>query len=95
MADTRIRLAADTGGTFTDLIVEEVGQTARVYKRSTTPSEPVAGVFDAIAAAAEDLSTSLTDLLGRTDLFVFGTTRATNAIITGSTAIAISAPFFI
>ena len=86
MADSRIRLAADTGGTFTDLIVEVVGQTARVYKRSTTPSEPVTGVFDALAAAAEDISTSLTDLLGRTDLFVFGTTRATNAIVTGSTA---------
>jgi len=86
VADSRIRLAADTGGTFTDLIVEVVGQTARVYKRSTTPSEPVSGVFVALAAAAEDLSTSLTDLLGRTDLFVFGTTRATNAIVTGSTA---------
>ena len=86
MTESRLRLAADTGGTFTDLVVEETGKPARVYKRSTTPSQPVVGVFDALRAAATDMSMTLAEFLGRTDLFIFGTTRATNAIVTGSTA---------
>ena len=32
-----MRLAIDTGGTFTDLVVEE-GETRRLYKSSSTPS---------------------------------------------------------
>lgn len=86
MSENRIRLAADTGGTFTDLVVDEAGSAPRFYKRSTTPSEPVIGVFDTLKAAAEDLEISLNELLERTDPFIFGTTRATNAIVTGTTA---------
>ena len=86
MSENRIRLAADTGGTFTDLVVDELGSAPRFYKRSTTPAEPVVGVFDTIKAAAEDLDISVNELLKRTDPFIFGTTRATNAIVTGTTA---------
>ena len=57
-----------------------------MYKRPTTPSDPVVGLFDTLGAAAADLNSSVTDLLERTDLFVFGTTLATNAIVTSSTA---------
>ena len=86
MSEKRIRLAVDTGGTFTDLVVDEVGNAPRFFKRSTTPSDPVTGVFDTLTAAAEDLNISVNHLLERSDLFIFGTTRATNAIVTGSTA---------
>ena len=86
MPENQFRLAADTGGTFTDLVVDEVGGAPRFYKRSTTPSEPVIGVFDTLKAGAEDLGISVNNLLERSDLFVFGTTRATNAIVTGTTA---------
>ena len=86
MNEPRLTLAADTGGTFTDLVVNSAGGAARLYKRPTTPSDPVVGLFDTLGAAAADLNSSVTDLLERTDLFVFGTTLATNAIVTSSTA---------
>jgi len=86
MSEKKFRLAADTGGTFTDLVVDEEGSAPRFYKRSTTPSEPVVGVFDTLQAAAEDLGLSINDLLQKSGLFIFGTTRATNAIVTGTTA---------
>jgi N-methylhydantoinase A len=35
-----MRLAADTGGTFTDLVVER-DDAVRLYKASTTPHNPV------------------------------------------------------
>jgi N-methylhydantoinase A len=86
MPSSRLRFAADTGGTFTDLVVEGAGPEARLYKRPTTPDDPVEGLLDVIAAAAADEGVPVRDFLGRGDLFVFGTTRATNAVITGTTA---------
>ena len=83
---TRLTFAADTGGTFTDLVVNSAGATARLYKRPTTPADPVIGLFDTLGAAAADLNSSVRELLERSDLFVFGTTLATNAIVTSSTA---------
>jgi N-methylhydantoinase A len=81
-----LRFAADTGGTFTDLVVEEPGRELRLYKRPTTPADPVVGLLDAVAAAAADHGLTTRELLARGRLFVFGTTRATNAVVTGTTA---------
>jgi N-methylhydantoinase A len=81
-----LRLAVDTGGTFTDLVVEGDARGLRFFKRATTPDDPIEGLLDVLAAAAAEFETSRRDLLDRTDLFVFGTTRATNAVVTGSTA---------
>jgi N-methylhydantoinase A len=82
----RLRFAVDTGGTFTDLVVggEEGG--IHYDKRPTTPEEPVRGVFDVLTAVADEWQIGLRELLARGSLFVFGTTRATNAIVTGTTA---------
>ena len=82
----RLTFAADTGGTFTDLVVNSAGGAARLYKRPTTPHDPVTGLFDTLGAAAADIGASVSELLGRSDLFIFGTTLATNAIVTSSTA---------
>ncbi len=81
-----LRFAVDTGGTFTDLVVEGSGPLLRFYKRPTTPADPVEGLLDVLAAAAADHELSLRELLGQGDLLVFGTTRATNAVVTGTTA---------
>ena len=86
MTEPRLTFAADTGGTFTDLVVNSAGGAARLYKRPTTPADPVVGLFDTLGAAAADFNSSVTNLLERSDLFVFGTTLATNAIITSNTA---------
>src|ERR1700731_3972530 len=80
-----MRLACDTGGTFTDLLVEDEGK-VRMYKASTTPRDPVAGVLTAIGLAARDRGLSPEDCLGRASRFSHGTTHAINAILTGNTA---------
>jgi N-methylhydantoinase A len=81
-----LRFGADTGGTFTDLVVAGDPGGARLFKRPTTPADPVEGVLDVVGAAAEGFGVSTPELLGRGELFVFGTTRATNAIVEGATA---------
>lgn len=80
-----LRLACDTGGTFTDLVVED-GDQIRLFKASTTPDDPVRGVLDALALAAEHYKLDRRDFLDRASMFVHGTTRAINAIITKRTA---------
>ena len=81
-----IRCACDTGGTFTDLVVEDHKGRIHLYKASTTPADPVQGILDAVALAAADFSQSLADFLGDVSSFVHGTTHSINAIITGATA---------
>jgi N-methylhydantoinase A len=81
-----LRLTVDTGGTFTDLVVEGHPQGLQFYKRATTPLNPLHGVLDVLSAAADELGLTRRDLLGQADLFVLGTTRATNAVVTGSSA---------
>lgn len=80
-----MRIACDTGGTFTDLVVETTAG-LRIFKASTTPDDPVRGVLDALTLAAVDAGVDRATFLGRADTFVHGTTRAINAILTGGTA---------
>jgi N-methylhydantoinase A len=81
-----MRFAVDTGGTFTDLVVEEDGGRLRIYKTPTIPGDPVAGILAAFTLAAADLGLDRADLLGRGELFIHGTTVATNAVLTGGAA---------
>ncbi len=79
-------ITIDTGGTFTDCIVGATGRSPLLVKAPTTPHDPVEGVFDALTAAADARSVPLAELLGECGQLVFGTTRAVNAVITGTTA---------
>src|SRR3954454_5511650 len=81
-----MRISIDTGGTFTDLVLESERFGRRMVKVSTTPYDPVRGVLDAIGTAAAELSLTTGEMLAKTTLFVHGTTRAINAILTGNTA---------
>jgi N-methylhydantoinase A len=81
-----MRFAVDTGGTFTDLIVEADDGGLHMFKAPTTPDDPVRGVLDSLSRAAEAFHLTPDGLLGRGSLFVHGTTHAINAIITGKTA---------
>ena len=38
-----MRFAVDTGGTFTDLVIEDDAGTLRMFKAPTTPQDPVEG----------------------------------------------------
>jgi N-methylhydantoinase A len=55
-------------------------------KRPSTPADPLVGLLDVLAAGAEELGLARRALLERCELLIFGTTRATNAIVEGKTA---------
>jgi len=57
-----------------------------MFKAPTTPADPIRGVMDALQVAADGLGRALPDLLRAGDSFIYGTTHAINAIITGNTA---------
>ena len=81
-----MRFACDTGGTFTDLIVEDSDGALFMYKAQTTPEDPVLGVLESLKLASEARDISLSQLLQSGEMFIHGTTHATNAIVTQSTA---------
>lgn len=81
-----MRVAVDTGGTFTDLIVEGDDGLLRMFKASTTPGRPLEGVGAALEIAAADFGLSQRQLLAETSMFIYGTTHALNAVVTGRTA---------
>jgi N-methylhydantoinase A len=80
------RISVDTGGTFTDVVVGDDQGNQIVGKALTTPDRIFTGMKAAMEAAAGDLSLSLPELFDRTEILVYGTTRATNAIVTKSLA---------
>jgi len=72
----------DTGGTFTDVVVSGGNRGLVVGKALTTPARAFDGLSASIADAAGQMGLSLVDLLAATSMFIYGTTRATNAIVT-------------
>ncbi len=80
------RISVDTGGTFTDVVVADDQGRFTIGKSLTTPERIYNGVRGALEAAAGSLKLTLADMLARSDLFTYGTTRATNAIVTGNVA---------
>lgn len=80
------RISVDTGGTFTDVVVADAQGQFTIAKAPTTPERIFVGLRAALVGAAKTLGLELQDVLRRTDLFTYGTTRATNAIVTGNIA---------
>jgi N-methylhydantoinase A len=80
-----VRCAIDTGGTFTDLALEHENE-VRIFKCSTTPANPILGILEVLEQAAEGLGMQRAELLGAITMLIHGTTRATNAVLTGATA---------
>jgi N-methylhydantoinase A len=81
-----MRFAVDVGGTFTDLVIEGDDGAITIHKAPTTPHDPVQGVLEVVARAAAAKAMSSTALLGTCSVFMHGTTRAINAVLTGTTA---------
>jgi N-methylhydantoinase A len=81
------RIAVDTGGTFTDVVVaEEDGSGLWVSKAPTTPERVFDGIGHALGFGAGEHGLTLQSLLTETSVFIYGTTQSTNAILTGATA---------
>jgi N-methylhydantoinase A len=81
-----VRFAVDTGGTFTDLVLEDDEGELTLFKSATIPSDPVEGILDVFEVAAVERGVKRSVLLGSGRVLIHGTTRALNAILTGATA---------
>ncbi|MCC6211340.1 MAG: hydantoinase/oxoprolinase family protein [Burkholderiales bacterium] len=79
----RARLAADIGGTFTDVVLEHAGRrrlergTRYSAKVLTTPRAPEEGMLEGIARVLKDALLAPADV----GVLIHGTTLATNALI--------------
>ncbi len=80
------RISVDTGGTFTDMVVLDPAGRLHIGKALTTPERIFAGMQGALAVVAETLGLTVRDLLSRSGILIYGTTRATNAVVTKRTA---------
>ena len=77
------RISVDVGGTFTDLTIADGDLLLGRHKSPTTPEDLTQGVFDCLKLASTGVGLDLHDLLGNTDVFIHGSTTATNAILEG------------
>src|ERR1700726_1001772 len=80
------RISVDTGGTFTDVVIADAGGIRAIGKALTTPNRIFDGMRAAIEVAAQEVGLSGKALLSKSDMLIYGTTRATNAVVTKSTA---------
>lgn len=71
-----VNLSADIGGTFTDIVLE-IGETRKTRKVLTTPAAPEVAVMRGAASLLVDSGLDFGDV----DVFVHGTTLATNAVL--------------
>lgn len=71
-------VAADTGGTFTDIAVQQPNGELFVWKVPSTPSAPDEAVINGVREAFEQIGGSLQNIRH----FVHGTTVATNTVLT-------------
>jgi len=81
-----MRITVDTGGTFTDVVVSDKSGRFYLGKALTTPARSIDGLRAALAVAAEEMGRDIKSVLGEADMLIFGTTRATNAIVMRKTA---------
>jgi N-methylhydantoinase A len=81
-----MRLSVDVGGTFTDLVVDDGDGRLELHKTATTSPDPIDGILGVLEIAAVGRGRTLRQFLATADTFIHGTTRAINAVLTGTTA---------
>ena len=80
------RISVDTGGTFTDVVVADEEGRLRIGKALTTRERAFDAIAEGLAQLAPELGLEVGQLLAQADVLAYGTTRATNAIVEGTTA---------
>jgi N-methylhydantoinase A len=81
-----LRISTDIGGTFTDLVcVDEKGDLS-VEKVPTTSERVAEGIFNALNLLSNQYGNTPRDVLKQCDTFIHGSTVATNAMISRTTA---------
>jgi N-methylhydantoinase A len=77
-----IRIGADVGGTFTDIVIEMADGSFESIKILTTHEGPEVGILDGISQIATEHNVDMADV----EQIIHGTTLATNALIERSGA---------
>src|SRR5262245_5159416 len=80
------KVAVDTGGTFSDVVLSDERGGFSLGKAPTTPERIYEGISLALGYVADERKLSLGELLAGTDVLIYATTQSTNAILTRSTA---------
>src|SRR5262245_61421324 len=80
------RISVDTGGTFTDVVVDDERGHLRIGKALTSRERAYEGIAEGLGQIAPELGLTIEELLAQTEVFTYGTTRSTNAIVEGRTA---------
>src|SRR2546430_14413494 len=75
MSRPDVRMAVDIGGTFTDIVLDRGSE--RITRKVLTTPRPEEGVLDGARLVLGDAGLHFSDI----DVFIHGTTLATNAII--------------
>jgi len=77
----RYKLGVDIGGTFTDFSLVDDSGGIVLWKEATTPKNRALAVEQGLANLAKATGQTLEEFLGSVDLFVHGSTIATNTVI--------------
>jgi N-methylhydantoinase A len=77
-------IGVDVGGTFTDAVLDDDSGHLVAAKAPSTPPDYSAGVMDVLALLAENLGTTLEEMLADTHHIAHGTTSSLNALVTGN-----------
>jgi N-methylhydantoinase A len=80
------RLTIDAGGTFTDVVWSDADGTLFVGKAPTRRDRVFRGIDEGVAVIANDLGVDRRTVYEQTDLAIYATTTATNAILERATA---------
>ncbi|MDG2303716.1 MAG: hydantoinase/oxoprolinase family protein [Candidatus Binatia bacterium] len=75
------RIGIDVGGTFTDLVLVRPDRSIHLDKTATTLHDQSQGVLNGLTRLAKSEDLSLSELLGKTERIVHGTTTADNTMI--------------
>jgi N-methylhydantoinase A len=73
-------IGVDIGGTFTDLVAVDGGE-LNFVKTLSTPQDPAKGVIEGLGLLAERVGSDRDTMLRRVNVFIHGTTVATNMLV--------------
>lgn len=76
-----MQIGVDIGGTFTDLVCINNAGALYTAKTPSTPDDPSRGVMEGLALLAGRMSLALEEMLSATQLFIHGSTVATNLVV--------------
>ena len=74
---TRLRMAVDIGGTFTDMVLVDRDNAVLATAKTATTANPTDGALTGVRQVIADAAVAMGDIAG----FIHGTTLATNALI--------------